>query len=105
MSCARQTSSESRRGCRPRPNQPHKSLVQVYRLFGFHPQGDPAGVSSTAPNDVCRVPETPNGRIGTPCHVPTATQPTPMVSATCGPQQLQTPETTCNSWTEDERGR
>src|SRR3954464_15521492 len=23
---------------------------------------------------------------GTPCHVPTATQPTPMVSAACGPQ-------------------
>src|SRR6187399_3238476 len=62
MTCARQTSSESRRGCRPRPNQPLKSLVQVYRLFGFHPWGDPAGVSLTAPNDVYRVPESPNGQ-------------------------------------------
>src|SRR3954467_3537738 len=89
MSCARQTSSESRRGCRPRPNQPHKSLVQVYRLFRFHPQGNPAGVSSTAPNDVCRVPETPNGRLGTSGHEPTTSQPTPKVSATYGLQQLQ----------------
>src|SRR5215216_3687765 len=58
-----------------------RSLVQVYRLFGFHPQGDPAGVSSTAPNDVYRVPEAPNGRLGSPGHVPTASQPTPRVSA------------------------
>src|SRR3954469_18266403 len=84
--CARQTSSESRRGCTPRPDQPHKSLVQVYRLFGFHPQGVRPRFPLTAPNDVNRVPETPNGRVGTPCHVPTATQPTPMVSAACGPQ-------------------
>src|SRR3954469_4216875 len=84
--CARQTSSESRRGCTPRPDQPHKSLAQVYRLFGFHPQGVRPRFPLTAPNDVNRVPETPNGRIGTPCHVPTATQPTPTVSAACGPQ-------------------
>src|SRR3954469_23604903 len=84
--CARQTSSESRRGCTPRPDQPHKSLVQVYRLFGFHPQGVRPRFPLTAPNDVCRFPETPNGRIGTPDHVPTATQSTPMVSTACGPQ-------------------
>ncbi len=54
--------AKAERGCRPRPNQPLKSLVQVYRLFGFHPWGDPAGVSLTAPNDVYRVPESPNGQ-------------------------------------------
>ena len=32
-------------------------------------------------NNVCRVPEAPNGRPGTPCHVPTTSQPTPWVSA------------------------
>ena len=67
--------------------------------------GSPAEVSTTAPNDVCKVPEAPNGRLGTPGHVPTASQPTPKVSAAHGLQQLQTPETTCNSWTEDERGQ
>ena len=43
---------------------------QFYHLFGFHPQGDPAGVSLTAPNDVYRVPE-PTNRVplGTPGHV------------------------------------
>ena len=62
--------AEAWRGCRPRPDEPHKTLVQVYRLFGFHPQGDPAGVSLTAPNDVSRVPE-PTIRVplGTPGHV------------------------------------
>src|SRR3954466_4087798 len=48
--------------------------------------GSPAEVSTYGPErceqgfrDTKRVP-------GTPCHVPTATQPTPMVSAVCGPQ-------------------
>ena len=33
-----------------------------YRLFRFHPQGVRPRFPHTAPNDVCRVPETPNGR-------------------------------------------
>ena len=63
--------AEMWRGCRPRPYKPHKSLVQVYHLFEFHPQGVPAEVSSTAPNDVCRVPKpttTGGSMLGTPCH-------------------------------------
>ena len=65
MTCVHQTSSESRRGRRPRPTKTLKSLVQVYRLFRFHPQGVRPRFPHTAPNDVCRVPETPNGRLGT----------------------------------------
>src|SRR3954469_13259410 len=64
--------AEAWRGSRPRPDSPHKSVVQVYRLLGFHPQGDPAGVSLTAPNDVCRVPKptsTDGSTLGTPCHL------------------------------------
>src|SRR3954465_3317117 len=38
--------------------------------------GSPAEVSTNGPER----------RVGTPCHVPTATQPPPTVSAACGPQ-------------------
>ena len=38
---------------------------------------------------------------GTPCHVPTASQPTPWSALSTASSKLQTPETTCNSWTED----
>ena len=38
---------------------------------------------------------------GTPCHVPTASQPTPRSALSTASSILQTPETTCNSWTED----
>ena len=38
-----------------------KPLVQVYRLSRFHPQGVRPRFPHTAPNDVNRVPETPNG--------------------------------------------
>ena len=38
-----------------------KPLVQVYRLFRFHPQGVRPRFPHTAPNDVYRVPEIPNG--------------------------------------------
>ena len=78
----------------------YKSLVQVYRLFGFHPWGDPAGVSLTAPNDVYRVPESPNGQ---PVHRATylSHHSPPRGSALCTTtSKLQTPETSCNSWTE-----
>ena len=44
--------AEAWRGSRPRPDKPNKSLVQVYRLFGFHPQGDPAGCHSR-PQTMC----------------------------------------------------
>src|SRR6187399_1194492 len=100
MTCARQTSSESRRGCRPRPNQPHKSLVQVYRLFGFHPWGDPAGVSLTAPNNVYRVPASPNGQsVHRATYLPRHSPPRGSALRTTS-SKLQTPETSCNSWTE-----
>ena len=67
--CTRQPSSGSPARVSATTRLTHKSLVQVYRLFGFHPQGDPARVSLTAPNDVCRVPK-PTIRVplGTPCH-------------------------------------
>ena len=39
----------------------HTILVQVYRLFGFHPPGDPARVSLKAPNNVYRVPQYQTG--------------------------------------------
>ena len=48
--------------------------------------GSPAEVSTTAPNDVCRVPGSPNGRLSTLGHAPTASQPTPRVSAAHGLQ-------------------
>ena len=38
-----------------------KSLVQVYRLFRFHPQGVRPRFPHTAPNDVCGVPRHQTG--------------------------------------------
>ena len=48
--------AEAQRGCRPRPTKTLKSLVQVYRLSRFHPQGVRPRSPHTAPNDVYRVP-------------------------------------------------
>ena len=62
--------------------------------------GSPAEVSHTAPNDVNRVPEAPNGRLGTPGHVPAASEPTLGSALHTASSILRTPKTTCNSWTE-----
>ena len=61
--------------------------------------GSPAEVSTYGPmctgfRDTKRAPDTP-------CHVPTASQPTPRSALSTASSILQTPETTCNSWTEN----
>ena len=63
--------------------------------------GSPAEVSTYGPKRCVQGSQTPNGRLGTPCHEPTASQPTPWLALSTASSLLQTPETTCNSWTED----
>ena len=63
--------------------------------------GSPAEVSTYGPERCVQGSRTPNGRLGTPCHEPTVSQPTPWSALSTASNLLQTPETTCNSWTED----
>ena len=63
--------------------------------------GSPAEVSHTAPNDVNRVPEIPNGySVHRATYLPHHSPPLRSALSTAS-SRLQTPETTCNSWTED----
>src|SRR5918994_6121914 len=60
--------------------------------------GSPAEVSTYGPERCVQGSRTPNGRLGTPGHEPTASQPTPWSALSTASSLLQTPETTCNSW-------
>src|SRR3954467_210073 len=48
--------------------------------------GSPAEVSPNGPERCEQGSRDTKRAFGTPCHVPTATQPSPMVSTACGPQ-------------------
>src|SRR3954463_10807612 len=93
--------AEAQRGCRTRPTQTLKSLVQVYRLFGFHPQGVRPRFPLTAPNDVNRVPRHQTGaRLTRPRAYRNTAHPD-------GQHRVRPPayykhqKLRCNSWTED----
>ena len=63
--------------------------------------GSPAEVSTYGPKQCVQGSRDTKRAPGTPCHVPTASQPTPQSALSTASSILQTPETTCNSWTED----
>ena len=63
--------------------------------------GSPAEVSTYGPKRCEQGSRDTKRAPGTPCHVPTASQPTPRSVLSTASSILQTPETTCNSWTED----
>ena len=66
--------------------------------------GSPAEVSTYNPERCVQGSRDTKRAPGTPCHVPTASQPTPRVSAARGLQHTTNTRTTCNSWTKDNGG-